>query len=375
LALSMVVLALAGLLLQGLAEARELDLGFSTSTSLFLTLEKPGPGEPVEAARVEALVQELSAAAGVRKVALASRVPLSFTDVQAEEVQLPEAGRKAEESSVMSLVTAVGPGYLEALEMPLLGGRALGTAEAPRSAIVNRELAGRLWPGKDPVGREFRIKSDPGSPHTVVGWIENSRYITPWESPRPAYLVPWEPSARLCLMVRTSLPPDDVLVSLRRVLGESVPSLRLVSAVRGEELVDRSLWALRLVATLLAAFGLLVVVLAGVGVYGVVANSVGQRERELGVRLSLGARRGELVWAVLRSESGFVIWGLMAGLALTVAAKGLVGRLLFGAGEEEVWVLGSVVVFLLAMALLAQGVTVARILRQPPTRLLRGREV
>jgi predicted permease len=230
----------------------------------------------------------------------------------------------------------VGPGYFGAIGARLERGRDFTPADhdsAPPVVAVNQTAARRLWPGEDPLGKRLRVGVRDDEPwREVVAIVADMKVNTPGEDPTPQLYFPvlqrYEPSQTL--LVRTAGDPGGLLPALRRTVTEVNPDVGIVGSGLLADRVAAGLWPARFAATLLTALGLTGLAIASLGLYGSVAHVVSQRTRELGIRMALGAHRGDVVALVLRGGMGTVGVGLGIGVALAAAASRLLHTFLYG---------------------------------------------
>ncbi|MBI4487183.1 MAG: FtsX-like permease family protein, partial [Acidobacteria bacterium] len=267
------------------------------------------------------------------------------------------------------------PGYFKTLGIPLLHGRDFDDTDRGgtlRVAIVNQAFADRIWPNENPIGKRFRYYTDQEF-RQVVGVAKTSKYVTLGENPRPAAYTPLEqdPSDAMVLFVRTAGSPAPALGTAQREVRTLDPHVPLQNPYPMREILNQSLWPARMAAILLGALGLLALTLASVGLYGVMAYSVAQRTREIGVRMALGADRSQVLTMVLRQAMTLVVIGLAIGVASALAVSRVVTRLLFGMNAMDPATFGGVCLLLVTVALLASYVPAWRASRLDPLRALR----
>jgi putative ABC transport system permease protein len=272
-------------------------------------------------------------------------------------------------------ILTVGPGYFRAMGIPLLRGRDISANDIPGSplvAVINDTLANRLWPGQDPIGKHLRFLQETWDV-TVVGEVPTVKYATLGEEPQAQVYFALEQqfTPNALFLVRTSGDPSAILGSLRAVAKGLDPSLPQVQTQLVEQRIDNQLAAPTLGAELLAVFGLLALLLAAIGTYGVMSYSVTQRGREIGVRMALGARGGDVMRLILGSGMTMVVVGVGLGVvAAAVLGQGL-GSILYGIGGFD-WVsFTTAPAILLAAALVACWLPAQRALRIDPNRALR----
>jgi predicted permease len=271
-------------------------------------------------------------------------------------------------------VTFVGADYFRALGIPIVRGRALDErdrAGTPGVAVISEAMAARLWPGQDPVGRRFNGNI------TVVGVARDIRFMELTGRPEP-YLYGSLPQIintlglePVSLAVRASGDLDRVHAAIQRevrAIDERVP---IIEPRTLDDLVGAILLPQRIGATLLTLFGVLTLVLAAVGVYGVLASVVGRRTREIGIRVALGARPAEVVAMILRQSLALVAGGVVAGLMLALAAARGIASLLFGVGPADALTFAATAALLIGVGLAASYVPARRATQVNPTEALR----
>jgi len=272
----------------------------------------------------------------------------------------------------------VGPGYLHTAGIGLLGGRDFDVRDnesAGRVAIVNRTLAERLWPGTSPLGRTVDFQSRPGKITRVeiVGVAQDSRYESVWETGEPYIYLPaaeWKwPVANL--LVRTTAAPRVVLAAIGRDWAAHAPRVPLYGEKTGEEMVAAALAPQRLAALLLGAFAIVAILLATVGLYSVMAFSVRQRTREIGIRLAIGARQANVLRQVLVRAMAMAAAGMVAGGVACFAVMRLIASQLRGVSPYDGLTFSAVVVLLAAVSAIAALLPALRAARVDPLTALK----
>jgi predicted permease len=260
------------------------------------------------------------------------------------------AGRPAS-----TFVNVVWPDYFRTLGTALLRGRDFRAEDrrgAPAVAIVNETLARRFWPGEDPLGR--RIRLDEGDVTEVIGLARDGKYDELSEEPQPLLYLPYAQRPALLpgliLVVRATEDTGGTLAAARRMARELDPDLPLVDATSLAGLVRQRSDKQRSVSTLLAFFGSLALVLAGLGLYGVVSFTIARRTREIGVRLALGARPRQVVGLFLWQGVRLALVGVGIGLGPAAVLTALLSKVLFGIGVSDLTTFAGVALLLVATA-------------------------
>ena len=376
-ALAVVVVVGAGLLVQSLARLLHQDPGFEPEGLLAANLELFHIEDPSRrSAALQEILTSVARVPGLEAVGAGSGLPPQNAQ-RATGFELE--GRPPEPSGLSGYFLGVTPGYFQALRTPVLRGRAF-TAEdsesAPPVVIVSRGLAGRFFPGEDPVGRRLRLIGPEQSPvwRTIVGVAEDVRYSGLDDPTESAIYTPFAQTPFLWsyLMVRTSLPPRSVAGALRAAVAAVDPRLVPARVEPVRELVSASVAGRLFHTRLLGSFALLALVLAGVGIYGVAAYAVGRRRREIGVRMALGARRGDVLRLVVGRHVRLALFGVGLGLAGAVAFARALRGLLYGVGATDPATLAGVAALLGAVAAAAAYLPARRAAGLDPAAALRS---
>ncbi|HEX8360794.1 MAG TPA: ABC transporter permease [Longimicrobium sp.] len=379
-ALSLTLLVGASLSIRSIAALRGASAGFDTAPLMTFELALPGEAyssPEVRARRAEELAQRVAALPGVVGAGVSPATPLgggtAFGNVEVEG----RAFARGEEPGV-DYAGATG-GWLRTLGVPMLRGRALTDDEARRRsgvAVVNAAMAARLWPGADAVGRRFRVAGG-GEWLTVVGVVADFRdaSIRPGPVGPAAYLpLPYTPERNLGMIVRVpaGADPASVTRSVRRAVGEVDPNLPVYGARTMEELRRLGFWAYRLMGGMFLAFGVVALVLAAVGLYGVIAYGVAQRTREMGVRMALGAGRQDVLRLVVGRGVKLALAGIAVGMVATWGLSGALRSALYGVASTDPLSFAAGATFLAGVALLASYLPARRAARVDPIVALRA---
>lgn len=371
-AISALLLVGAGLFLRSLGNAQSIDPGFRlrNGVAVQLALELGGAYDEVKGrAFYDRLLERVRALPGVRSASLVEHLPLGLnihvSDVEIEGRPKP---RKGEEPEVDR--SGAMPGYFATMGIPLLAGRDFAAGDgpgAPKVAIVNQTAARQFWPGEDPLGKRLRF-GEKADWMTVVGVAKDGKYRTLGESQRP-FVYPnshQQYSGFMTLVVATDGSEQAMLEQVRRQIDALDPNVPIFNMSTLSKHLSIMLFPARLGAALLAAFGTLGLLLAGIGLYGVVAASVARRTREVGIRMSLGARRSDVLALVVREGMTLTGIGLAIGLGLALLAAQLLRGLLYGIGTYDPVTYVAVAVVLGGIALCANLVPAGRAVQVEP---------
>ena len=334
-ALSLVTLVAAGLFLRSLGNAQQIDLGFDGDRLMVLSMNAGTQGFDEARGRdlYRRTLERLAGVPGVQSATLSSAVPLfnggfsrtTFRDDQ--DIKDPRNGR-------LTQLNEVGDRYFETLGIPIVRGRAFTPNDrqgATPVIIINEAMAKQFYPDEEPIGRHLHIFNRPPA-REIVGIAKNIKYNSVGEPPTSHMYVPIEQSysAQVTVQVRAAGEPDAVLGTVRRELQQLEPAMPLLNVSTYRSVLATSLWAPRMGASLLTIFGALALLLAAVGLYGVMAYSVAQRTREIGLRMALGAEGRQVQTMIVRQGLLLAAAGVALGIAGAFGLSRIVVRLLFG---------------------------------------------
>ena len=377
-ALSLMLLVSGGLFVRSLDRARQIELGFDADNVLVASAIPGETGyDPTQRLAFYTNARErMLAVPGVERAAWVEWAPLTAVS-EGGPIQLESQPARAGEPLPMAAVARADPGYFAAAHIPVLDGRTFTDRDddsAEPIAIVNQTLATLFWPNQNPVGRFFIVQ---GTRVRIVGVVPNGKYLFVWESPRPMVFRPLRQSVpgRATLVVRSTRRPADLLGELRRTLRDVDPAV-FVYDVRtmDQHLVSEGggFLAFELGATVTSVFGVAGVLLAAIGLYGMIAGRVTQRTQEFGVRIALGANRGVILRDVLGRAVRLASIGIVGGAVLAaVAAQGL-STLLLDVSPFDPLTYGGVSLFLIGVCLLASLIPARRATRVDPIVALRA---
>lgn len=349
-AVSLVLLSAAGVLSRSFLATERADLGFDRAPMLTAWSQVSVPVDVVrEAAR------QLEAMPGVRDLAVAIRAPLSLSGGgQSRAVAVPESPVGGEPEVKMGAVSA---NYFDVMGVDLPAGRTFGVEEqaagGPPAVIINTTFADRFFAGRDPIGARVLVGGAAGEPHTVVGVAEDAVINQIGEAPEPYFYLPFWRSEQgeVTFLLRTDDAPEDVAPAVRRGLMDVDSSLEPRRLLTMAQYLEYSSRDYRATAALAVALGLVGLLLTALGVYGVIAHRTTRRVREIGIRVALGAPRGQVLGMVLREGARLGLLGLAIGVPAALVATRFIRSLLFGISPWDLYGLaGAIVVLALTIA-------------------------
>jgi putative ABC transport system permease protein len=381
-ALAVVLLAGAGLLMRSYQQLQHVNPGFNPDHVLTASVSLPSAKYPQvsdDGRFTSALVDRLAATPGVSGAAVAFGLPFSVGfNASTSFRRRGEADSADSPSAGMRIVT---PDYFRMLSIPLRAGRAFSAhddATGPEVAIVNQEAARRFWPGADPLGEQIHVSvnltsGERSGQKTIVGVVGDVKYGGLDAAAQPEIYLPYE-QHRLdayTVVLRTSEDPLSLAPALRREVAALDPELPVADVQPMTALIGSSIAERRFTMLLLAAFAAVALVLAAIGIYGVLAYVVGQRTQEIGVRLAIGAAPRDVVAMILREGMVLAATGLACGLAGALAATRALASLIFGVTTTDPITFAAVGVTLGGVALLASYVPARGAARVDPMAALR----
>jgi predicted permease len=372
--LSFVLLVGAGLLIESLQGMRESDPGFSAGKVLTTSVDMVSAG--YDAARMrnfqDQLVDRVQALGGVESAVWAKGTPFTFrASLTAPVVVDGYVAEPGEQTAVD--YNEVGPRYLATMGIPLVEGRDFTAADdetAAPVAVVNETMARLYWNGQEAVGKKFQLK---GRSMQVVGVAKNSKYCTLIEKPKPFLYVPMRQNTLGgVLQIRTAIPPQAMAGSLVREIKALDSNLASSEVITMQEQVDRMSWTQRAAVTLLGIFGGMALLLAGVGLYGVMSYAVSQSSRELGLRIALGADQGALLRLVMSRGFALTAGGLATGIAASLLLTRLMGDLLYKVSPRDPRAFAAAFAVMIIAAAVACWMPARRATRTDPVQALRS---
>ena len=335
--LSFILLVGATLLMQSLRNIRTTSPGFSTRVlATWIPLEAAGYKAPRAQTFQDELIQRIRALPGVEVAAYARATPLGYGSFSSTAIAIDGYEPQPNEQPTAEY-NEVSPDYFATMGIPLRSGREFSRADdenAPRVAIVNQTMVARYWRGQDPIGQRLQVK---GNWVQVVGVVKDSKYYSMDEAPRPFFYVPLRQyfSIEPDIYIRTTQPLQTVQTALIREVRALDPNLAVFEMITLQEQVDRSTSHELVAVALVALFGGLALLLASIGLYGVMSYSVSQSARELGLRMALGAGASNVLGLVLSRGLLLTTTGLIIGVALALLLTRLLGNLLYQVSPRD----------------------------------------
>jgi predicted permease len=352
---SMLLLILAGLFIRGARKAQEVDLGFDRNNLQLLSVDLAKQNYDQTHGRefIRRLLEEIQTMPGVRGATVAKWIPFEQQGNEAVFSEEQVASRRADALSVFS--NTVGEDYFRVMGIPMLQGRAFDKHDddtAPRLAVVNEALASRLWPGQDPLRRRIRLAG--GDVVQVIGVVKTGKYAFLNEPPRPYLYLAFRQNygAPAIFHVRTTGTPAQLVPAMQQAIRALDSDLPVYNVKTMREHLEKGyvFGAIILGGTMSGLFGAIGLALASIGLYGVVANTVSQRTREIGIRTALGASGASILRLMMRESMVLAAIGIAAGFAGGLGAARLLKSVLFSVDPAD-W--KTIVVVMVALAVVA----------------------
>ena len=379
-ALSLVLLAGAGLLIRSFVRLQNIDPGFRAGGLLTARVQLPGTrygDDRQRAGFFTNVLERLSGTPGVQSAGGVTFLPMAGPGIGTSFFRSDQPEPAAGEAPTTD-VRPVTPAFFRTMGMPHRAGRDIAASDrsdAPRVAVISETLAQRYFAGENPIGKRISVAIGPpgGAPWEIIGVVGDIKMASLEGEVRPAVYVPHTQLTLglMTLVVRTEQDPQSLVSTVRGAVREIDPELPLADVMTMEEVVGATIARPRTTAALLAAFAVMALVLAGVGVYGVMAYSVGQRTQEIGVRMALGATPHVVFRMVIGQALRLIAMGVVAGLAAAVGLTRLLETLLYQTEPLDTWTFAVTVMILIAVAAMASYVPARRGTRVAPVEALR----
>jgi predicted permease len=320
------------------------------------------------------LREQLERQPGITSVSYTDWVPLSINGGSWEDLEI-EGYVPAPGENMKIYREIVAPGYFDVLKIPLLQGRDFNLNDDGKHApamIVNREFVRKFLRNQYAIGRKVQGWGDW---FTIVGVVEDSKYYRLTESPKPWFYVPmrqiYRPEFAYTFLVRTAGSVDSAISTLREQARSVDPGVPIFATTSFSDYVGASLFQQKIAASLLSVLAIIAFLLAAIGLYGVMAYSVAQRTKEIGIRVTLGAQPGNVLAMIARQAMAFLLVGLLGGMAGAVVLARLVSSMLFGVSPADPVVFASVGACTMLIALAATAIPASRAMRVDPIVALR----
>jgi predicted permease len=379
--LSMVLLTGAGLFARSLVKLQGEDLGFDRDNLLLLEIDPRLAGyKPTELASLyQQVIDRVGTLPQVRNVSMATYAPLSGTRRTSSIKVTGYVAQPDEDLSVQDVLA--GPKYAETLGIPLLRGRDIEQRDTPASqfvAVVNSTFAEHYFKNQNPIGRTFTFddETDNGKSIEIVGVVGDIKSDDPRDKPEATIYRPilqiQDGAAFLCTVhVRTLSDPTAITNQVRQMVNQIDDKLPIYGVTTFDEQMHDTLNQDRLIAQLVSFFGALALILACIGLYGVMAHGVARRTNEIGIRMALGARGGNIAWMILRETLYLVLAGLVIGVPAALLGARLIATQLFNMSPTDPLTLTAAAIVLTLVALLAGYLPARRASRVNPLSALR----
>ena len=375
-ALSLVLLVCAGLVVRSLQKAKQTRPGFTPENAVAMSFDLGLQGYTEEKGRAfhRQILERANTLPGLRSVALTSVVPLTL-DYSYTTIYIEGEPFNGTSSLPAAVPNEISPNYFRTMEIPLRGRDFTDHDDKKESrvAIVNEAFARRFFPGQEAIGRRFNFDG-PGNPFwQIVGVAANGKYNSLGEDQKLAFYRPIlrDYSTGVTLVARTSGDSNAAITALRGELARLDPALPLFNVETLTQHLDVPLFPFRIAATVLGSFGVLAIILAAIGVYGVMSYVVAGRTREIGVRIALGAKRRNVLFLIVRQGMTLAAIGLALGLVIAFAVAQFLSRILFGVSAVDPLTFVTVCVSLAAVAALSSYLPARRATKVDPLVALR----
>ncbi len=375
--LSVVLLVGSVLMVRSLENAMNVKIGFEPrhAAEVSFDLALQGYSETRGAEFQHRVLDRVRSMPGVESAGLIDGIPLSLNwsnnTVFIEGQPVPKAG-----DATLVATYDISPGYLHAAQTRLIAGRDFEETDKVGSkavAIVNETFVRELLHGENPIGKRFHHAVDSKTWIEIVGVIEDGKYRSLGEAPLPAMFQPMYQDRGLTttIVARSQIPEDQLTAMLRRAVNEADSTMPVYDAGSLTDQLALVLFPARIAASVLGAFGLLAIVLASTGVYGIMAYAVARRTREIGIRMALGAKPAQVVRVALSRAGVLLAVGMTAGIALSIASGKLMAALLFGMSALDPVTYGIAIAIMTFVALAASYFPVRRAISVDPVTALR----
>jgi macrolide transport system ATP-binding/permease protein len=356
-AMSLFLLIGSALFMKAFHNAQAIDPGFRTENLAIVAIDPSlaGYDKPRAAQVARAIVEQVRRNPNVQSADLGNWLPLLFGGES--RTTIPDgADETAQANRLMANINIITPGYFDTMRIPLLRGRKLDEHDAMKTAapvaVINESMAKKFWPGQDALGHHFHFFK--GGTFEVIGVARDIKAVTLGEAPTPMVYLPLNemPDGGINIFAHTAGPPGPLVAEIHRIVRSTDVHIPITYEKTITQHMAFALWPSWMGAVILGALGVLALLLASVGVYGVMAYSVSQRTRELGIRMALGAQASEVLQLVLRQGMLLAVIGLGLGLFAAFGSTRLASTFLYGVNPHDPLIF-AVVTSLLAIAAFA----------------------
>jgi predicted permease len=356
-AFSFLLLVTAALFLRSIGRAYEIDPGFQTA-HLAIVMTNPGQAgytKPQTKAFYKDARERVARLPGIESVSWASNIPLWARVANGLEIEGRE--QRSQADKISTVLDTIDTGFFETAGVALESGREFNEHDRENStpvAIVNEKAVHDFWPQGDALGKRIRLPGETQM-RQIVGIARNANYTHWAEPPQLCVYVPLEQnySDAMTLYVRSKREPQQILTAAERELRSAGPQVLVSSAQTGRQVIDGGLFQAKMGVALLSVFGLLALGLASMGLYGILAYSVSQRKREIGVRMALGAARISVLGLILKQGMSLVLTGVLLGFGASVLVGRLLSSMLYGVRASDPISIAASGLVLIAVAMLA----------------------
>ena len=380
-ALALVLVISAGLLVQTFYRLFAADPGFNPEHVLTFQVSLPA-SKYADVSKTVAFykqaLERLDTVQGVESAGLAEIAPMSGA-TESTGLRIPDRPPATQQLRTMSNYTIISPGYFASVGTPILRGRDFLNSDTGDSApvsIINSAMAKKFWPGEDAIGKHVGPGLAKYPMTTIVGIVPDTKHLSLGEEPPPEVYVPftqpvWPSMLTMSMVVRTKSDPAAIIGSMRPALSSIDPDLPVADLATLKSVVDDSMGGMRFALALLGAFGVLALLLACVGMYGVVSYSVKQRSREIGIRVALGAKKTEVFGMVLGQGARIAVIGIVIGVMAAGIATRLLTTFLYGVRAADPLTCALVSAVLFVVTVLACYLPARRAMAVDPMEALR----
>lgn len=329
--LSLILLLTAGLFIRVLGEFHSADPGFAVENRLYVSTYVSAPEFTPESGRAfyAAVLDRLRALPGVKNAAITNYLPLT---------PLPQScASTSQHDSIPTTSSIIGSNFLETMRTPLLAGRDFRSVEPQPVAIVNEAMAKRLWPGETAIGKYVQLGCRKKTVSEVVGIARDLHFVSVGEPAKPHAYLPFARSDDGYQTILVEVEQGHALLSatIRKTIVATNPAARVYAVNTLADWVDRSFWQVRWEVSILTAFATLALLLAAVGLYGMISYQVTLRGREIGIRMAVGAQSSDVFRLILRQCLGSTLIGIAMGLVFSAAIVRLMAKLLYGVSPTD----------------------------------------